>query len=34
MTETFITVSFLHDLIIHSIYLRVFESEEMDNLKI
>ena len=34
MTETFITVSLLHDLITHSIYLRVFESEEMDNFKI
>ena len=34
MTETFITVSFLHDLITHSTYLRAFESDEMDNFKI
>ena len=34
MTQTFITVSFPRDLIIHSIYLQVFESVEMDNFKI
>ena len=29
MTETFVTVSFLNDLIIHSIYLRLFSSPKI-----
>ena len=29
MTETFVTVRFLNDLIIHSIYLRLFSSPKI-----